>query len=61
MLTEKQEEILEAIWAAGENERHTLDAIKRRCVVEIYDDDLAGLEAENLIVRDDDRILLTAI
>jgi len=60
MLTEKQEEILEAIWAAGENERHTLDAIKKRCVVEIYDDDLAGLEAENLVVRDGDRVLLTA-
>ncbi|MEA3548038.1 MAG: metal-dependent transcriptional regulator, partial [Thermodesulfobacteriota bacterium] len=60
MLTEKQEEILEAIWAAGENERHTLDAIKKRCVVEIFDEDLAGLEAENLVVRDGDRVLLTA-
>ncbi len=60
MLSEKQEEILEAIWSAGENERHTIEAVRRRCVVPFDDHDLQELEAKGLIVCNDDKVLLSA-
>ena len=60
MLTEKQEEILEAVWSAGENERHTIGAVKKRCVVEFDADDLKELEEKELIVCNGDKLLLTA-
>lgn len=34
MLTEKNEEIMEAIWTSGENKEFSIDAIKKRCAVE---------------------------
>ena len=45
MLNEKQEEIMEAIWCAGENKNYAIDAIKKRCIVDFTADDLAELEA----------------
>ncbi len=60
MLTEKQEEIVEAIWCAGENKNYTIDAIKKRCIVDITDDDLAELEKIEVIVRSADKILFSS-
>ena len=60
MLTEKQEEIMEAIWCAGENENYSMDAIKERCVVDFTEEDMAELETEGLIVRDADKIMFSS-
>lgn len=59
MLTEKLEEILEAIWGAGESKHFTIDAIKRRCCVDFTDDDLDELKAKGLIVSDRDMIMFS--
>ena len=56
MLSEKQEEIMEAIWGATENGRHTIDAIKGRCIVDFSKDDLLELEKEGLIEINDDSV-----
>ena len=55
MLNEKQEEIIEAIWCADENGSYTVDAIKRRCVVDFSKADLDDLEKEGLIVYSPDK------
>ena len=60
MLTEKQEEIIEAIWCAEENKNYTLDAIKKRCIVDFSEDDLSELEKLEVIVRSSDRILFSS-
>ena len=60
MLSEKQEEILEAIWCAAENKNHSMDAIKKRCVVEFTKDDLSELERQGMIVRNADKILFSS-
>jgi DtxR family Mn-dependent transcriptional regulator len=59
MLSEKEEEMLEAVWTAGEIRSFSVDAIRKQCVVEFSDDDLAGLEARAMIVRNADKILFT--
>ncbi len=60
MLTEKQEEIIEAIWCAGENKNYTIEAIKKRCIVDFTEDDLSELEKLEVIVRSADRILFSS-
>lgn len=60
MLTEKQEEIMEAIWAAAENKNYSVDAIKKRCVVEFSDSDLDALEQQGMIVRNADKVLFSS-
>ena len=47
MLNEKQEEIMEAIWCAGENKHHSINAIKKKCIVDFTEDDLAELDLIN--------------
>ncbi len=42
MLTEKLEEIMEAIWGAEENGRHSIEAVQRRCVIDFSKDDLTS-------------------
>jgi DtxR family Mn-dependent transcriptional regulator len=60
MLTEKQEEIMEAIWCAGENKHHSIEAIKKRCIIDFTEGDLAELEKLGLIVSHADKILFSS-
>lgn len=60
MLSEKQEEIMEAIWGAGENGRHNLDAVKGRCVVDFMEEDLLELEKIGLIELSGEKILFSS-
>lgn len=60
MLSEKQEEIMEAIWGAAENKNYSVDAIKKRCVVEFSESDLAELEGLGMIVRNADKVLFSS-
>jgi len=58
-MNEKFEEILEAVWAAGENNRYSIDAIRKRCAIEFTDQDLLDLEQEGMIVQNDGRVLFS--
>ncbi|OEU46179.1 MAG: hypothetical protein BBJ60_01000 [Desulfobacterales bacterium S7086C20] len=60
MLSEKQEEIMEAIWGAAENKNYSIDAIKKRCVIEFSEGDLTELEQQGMIVRSADKILFSS-
>ena len=60
MLNEKQEEIMEAIWCAGENKHHSIDAIKKKCTVDFTEDDLTELEKLGVIVSHADKILFSS-
>jgi len=60
MLSEKQEEIMEAIWCAAENKNCSLDAIKKRCVVGFTENDLSELEQKGMIVRSADKVLFSS-
>jgi DtxR family Mn-dependent transcriptional regulator len=60
MLSEKQEEIMEAIWCASENKDYSTAAIKKRCIVDFTEDDLAEIERQGLIISHDDKILLSS-
>jgi len=60
MLNEKQEEIMEAIWCAGENKSYSIDAIKKRCMVDFTEADLLELEEKGLIVTHADKILFSS-
>ncbi len=59
MLSEKQEEIIEAIWRAGESKHYSIEAVKKICVVEFTEDDLADLEKQDMIVLAGDKILFS--
>jgi DtxR family Mn-dependent transcriptional regulator len=59
MLSHEHEEIMEAIWCAGEMNNPSLDAVKKRCIIDFTDVDLAELEEKGLIVPSDDNILLS--
>lgn len=59
MLTEKLEEIVEAIWCAYENKDYTIDAIKERCIIDFTDADLKELEGLGIIVQSDDKVLFS--
>ena len=58
-MDEKYEEILEAVWAASENEKYSLEAIKKRCAINFVDNDLDELESTGMIVRDQDKIFFS--
>lgn len=60
MLSEKQEEIMEAIWCAAENKNYSIDAIKKRCVIEFSEGDLTELEQQGMIVRNAEKILFSS-
>ncbi|MBW1829478.1 MAG: metal-dependent transcriptional regulator [Deltaproteobacteria bacterium] len=60
MLNEKQEEIMEAIWCAGESQNYSIDAIKQRCIVDFEKKDLSELEEQGLIVQHTDKILFSS-
>ena len=52
MLSHEQEEIMEAIWCAGEINSSSLDAVKKRCTIDFSDADLEALEKKGLIIRE---------
>lgn len=58
-MNERFEEILEAIWGAGENNRYSIDAVRKRCAIEFSEQDLADLEQEGMIVRNDEKVLFS--
>lgn len=58
-MNEKFEEILEAVWAAGENGNYSIAAIKKRCAVDFSDDDLLELEKMGMIVKNDEKVLFS--
>ncbi len=53
------EEILEAIWTMDEQGDSSLEGIRRRCPIEVQQEDLELLEKRQLITREADRVLLT--
>jgi len=59
-MDEKFEEILEAIWAAGENNNFSLEAIRKRCAVDFDDEDLNDLEKSGMIVKNEDNVLFSS-
>jgi len=59
MLTEKQEEIMEAIWRSGEMKNHAIDAIKKKCDVNFNDEDIKELERMRLIASNNDKVLFS--
>ncbi|MBF0546239.1 MAG: metal-dependent transcriptional regulator [Candidatus Riflebacteria bacterium] len=59
MLSEKQEEMLEAVWTSGESKNFSVDFIKKNCVVDFNDSDLQELESRGLIVRSADKVLFS--
>ncbi len=58
-MNEKNEEIMEAIWTAGENKEYSIEAIKKRCVIDFSESDIEELEKEGLIVSNADKILFS--
>ena len=58
-MNEKFEEILEAIWGASENNRYSIDSIRKRCAIEFTDQDLHDLEQEGMIVLNDEKVLFS--
>lgn len=59
-MNEKFEEILEAIWTAGENHQYSIDGIRKRCAIDFAEEDLATLEEEGMIVQDGDKVLFSS-
>ncbi len=59
MMNERKEEIMEAIWTAGENKEYSIEAIKKRCVIDFAESDIAELEEAGLIVSNADKILFS--
>ncbi|NQU63165.1 MAG: metal-dependent transcriptional regulator [SAR324 cluster bacterium] len=59
MLSEKQEEIIEAIWSATEYQNYSLDSIRQRCPVDFNGSELTALEEEGLIISSAGKILFS--
>ena len=60
MLSEKQEEILEAMWTASENKEYSIDAIRKKCVVEFDDNELKSLETQGFVISSSDKLLFSS-
>ncbi|MCG8633541.1 MAG: metal-dependent transcriptional regulator [Desulfobacterales bacterium] len=58
-MTEKQDEILEAIWTSSENNRFTMDEIRKKCDVAFTREDIEELEEEGLVITKADNILFS--
>lgn len=58
-MNEKFEEILEAIWGASENNRFSIEAIRKKCAIEFTGEDLLALEREGMIVQNDEKVLFS--
>ncbi len=59
MLSEKQEEIMEAVWCAAEEKHSSFEAIIKKCVVEFSKKDIEDLEQKGLLVKSNDKILFS--
>lgn len=59
MISERLEEILEAIWVAREKKKATVDAIKDSCTIQFGESDLAQLEDGRLIARSGEEVHFT--
>ena len=59
ILSEKLEEILEAIWVASENGDYSADTIRKKCAVSFNDEDLRQLQEKRLIVLNDGKIFFS--
>ncbi len=53
------EELLEAVWKADEEGDPSLTAIRRRCPIDVTEEDLGILHKRALIAREGDRVTLT--
>jgi DtxR family Mn-dependent transcriptional regulator len=60
VLNEKQEEIMEAVWCTCENKNSCIDAIKKRCVVDLSESDLEELEKMGMLVKSADKTLFSS-
>lgn len=58
-MTEKQDEILEAIWTSNENGKSAFDQIQKRCEVVFDREDIDQMEREGLVVANADKVLFT--
>jgi DtxR family Mn-dependent transcriptional regulator len=56
---EREEEILEAVFAAAECGEHSLHSIRERCDIELTEEDLQSLETQGMIVRTGDTAALS--
>ena len=59
MLHEKQEEIMEAIWCAAEQEAYSIEAIRKSCSIDFTEADLRELEKLGMVIIDQDNIMFT--
>ncbi|MBF0410771.1 MAG: metal-dependent transcriptional regulator [Candidatus Riflebacteria bacterium] len=59
MLTEKEEEILEAMWKSEEEKNFSIESIKKFCVTEFSDVDMNKLETNGFIGRKSDQLLFS--
>ncbi len=58
-LSEKHEEILEAVWKAAETNSCSMEAIRKKCVVTFTNGDIDFLEQNQFIVKSGDRVLFS--
>ncbi len=58
-MTEKHDEILEAMWACAENNSTSIKDIKKRCAVDFNDPDLNDLVKKGLIEKGTDTLTLS--
>ncbi|MBF0360276.1 MAG: metal-dependent transcriptional regulator [Oligoflexia bacterium] len=58
-LSEKHEEILEAIWVMAERKESSIESIRQKCVVDFSETDIEYIDSKGLIVRDGKRILFS--
>lgn len=58
-MNERHDEILEAIWTCAENNKFTLDDVKKKCEIVFTDEDISALKEKGLIVTTADKILFS--
>jgi DtxR family transcriptional regulator, Mn-dependent transcriptional regulator len=56
---ERQEEILEAIWKTSEIGQYSIEAIKKKCAIEMAESDLSELETLGMISLTEDRVVFS--
>ncbi|MBF0314605.1 MAG: FeoA domain-containing protein [Oligoflexia bacterium] len=59
-ISERHEEILEAIWIASERKEFSTESIKKECVIDFVEVDLSQIESHGFILRDQHKILFSA-
>ena len=59
-MQESLEEILEATWKASEINEYSVEAIRKKCAIDVNDDDLLKLEEQGYITRSGSNIPFSA-